>query len=95
MSLIEAVALEQYVAATITSIESDHRQYELGFLDEQHWHRNISNLKCWLSDPVFREMIRPFDFRESFSSLLIELAEEANSAPSSCWDMDTYYDNFK
>jgi len=86
LNIVEAVALENYVAATISSIENNHRQYELGFLDEEHWLRNRWNIKCWMEEPVFRELLAGYTFRESFNALLAELANEAVSNPSGCWD---------
>ncbi len=46
LTLQEAVAWEYYLGAEMTLFENNHQQYEMGFLREEHWQRNVAELKC-------------------------------------------------
>ena len=93
LTTVEAVALEHHLQAIFTNIESNHRQRELGFLDEEHWRRNEENLKCWLERPVVRELISVFGFRESFETIVDEALVKAVETPTGCWDVGYFAPN--
>jgi hypothetical protein len=39
LSMPEAVAFEHYLGASMTMFENNHRQFEMGFLSNEHWQR--------------------------------------------------------
>ena len=85
---VEGVALEHYVATQFHFYENLHRQYELGFLDEEHWMRIERNMTCNLEHPLFRELIAPWRFRDPFEDLIERFTQIAIADPSGCWDAE-------
>ena len=80
----ELVALEYFLGATFLRYENHHYQYELGFLPEEHWSRNISEMECYLSTPMYREMLDDWEFRDSFQRIVDGAAATAISNPRDC-----------
>ena len=88
LTMPEAVALEHYLGANITMFENNHRQYELGFLSEEHWQRSLEELRCTLAHPVHRQMIFSWYYRESFEEIMRSLINEVDESDASCWAVD-------
>lgn len=88
LTMTEAIALEHYVGANITMFENNQRQYQLGFLSEEHWQRSVAELRCTLAEPILRQMIFGWYFRDSFRQLMQSLVDENNGAVDSCFRVD-------
>ena len=91
LTLQEAVALEYLLGANLTMNENNHQQYVAGFLSEEHWQRNLEELRCMLDLPRNRQMIGAWDFRESFQKGIDEIIEQAIQNPTGCWDVHWPY----
>jgi len=85
LTMQEAIALEQYLAASVTMLENNYHQFRSGFLPEEHWQRNLSELKCTLSSPVRRKMIMSWPYSESFTNVLRQITEEFDDRQEDCW----------
>jgi len=68
--------------------ENNHRQYELGFLSEDHWQRSLSELRCTLAPPLHRQMILNWYFRESFQQVLQTIIDDISENDGNCWTVD-------
>jgi hypothetical protein len=77
----ERVSLEENLAAYIVMVENHHYQYHSGFLPEEHWLRNVTEMKCAFSIPLNRDMIKGWIFRASFQTVLDEIIADAESDP--------------
>ena len=88
LTMEEAVAFEHYLGATVTMIENNYRQFESGFLPEEHWQRNLRELKGTLSSPVRREIIMSWPWSESFTNLLRQITEEFDDRQEDTWLAD-------
>lgn len=91
LTMQEAVAFEYYIGATMTNFESNHQQFLMGYLSEEHWQRNIRELECILDLPFTREVVAVWDFRDSFEQLVDEIIENAIRNPSGCWSYGWSY----
>lgn len=91
LTMQEAVAWEFHIGADMTAIESNHQQYLLGYLSEEHWQRNMRELACMLEQPLTRQMVSSWEFRESFEKLVGEIMERAIRSPTGCWVLDYPY----
>jgi hypothetical protein len=91
MTSQEAIALEYFSGAAVLMYENHHFQYEAGFLPEEHWQKNIREMKCWFEQPFFRQTIKGWEFRESFNKVLEDAVSESISKPSGCWQFDWDY----
>jgi len=69
----EFVALEYNFGAIMTLYENQHQQYELGFLPEEHWAKNLEEIRCMVAQPLFRNLSQVWTFRASFESVIDEL----------------------
>ena len=88
LSAQEATALDLVLGAEFTMFENNHRQYEMGYLSEEHWQRNIAEIKCYLNVPLEKEFIMQWHFRSSFMNLLNNvIRENAEHAPD-CPELD-------
>lgn len=87
----EAVAMEFYLGADMTMFENNHQQYEMGFLGEEHWQRNLAELKCTLEYPEYRKLIMTWFYRESFMKIIKDIIDQTGENPSGCWDFDWPY----
>jgi hypothetical protein len=88
MTMPEAVAFEHYLGATMTMFENNHRQYQLGFLSEDHWQRSVAELRCTLAPPLQRQMILNWYFRDSFMQVMQSIVNDLNEGDDSCWVVD-------
>lgn len=86
LTMQEAIAWEYYIGANLTALESNHQQYRLGFLSEEHWRRNVEELQCMLDLPLNRKVVDNWSFRASFRKLIDELSAQAIEDPNGCWD---------
>ena len=80
----EQESRELFFAAYVVMTENHHYQYEAGFLPEDHWARNLAELRCAFTDPLNRELIGSWKFRASFQSVLDEIIAEAASNSGAC-----------
>ena len=53
LTMPEAVALEWYIGTNLMVLENNHLQFEAGFLTPEHWQRNLEELDCILTVPLF------------------------------------------
>ena len=88
LTMQEAIAWEFYVGASATALENNHQQCLLGYLSEEHWRRNIQDLKCLLDLPLTRELLAGWSFRDPFQKLIDELGEQAANNPTGCWNFE-------
>ena len=91
LTMQEAVAWEFYLGAEMTLFENNHQQYEMGFLSEEHWQRNVTELKCKFELPLNRQMMANWFYRESFMHVIDEIVDQASQNPTGCWDNDWPY----
>ncbi len=87
LTLQEAVALEYLLGANMTMFENNHQQYLAGFLSQEHWQRNLEELRCELDWPGAKQLVSGWDYRESFEKVLDEIIEQAIQNPTGCWDV--------
>jgi hypothetical protein len=80
----ERQSRELFFAAYIVMVENHHYQYEAGFLPEEHWARNLDEMRCAFSAPLYRELIKSWIFRASFQAVLDEVLADTASNPRSC-----------
>ena len=52
LTMQEAVAWEYHLGADMTMFENNHQQYEMGFLSEEHWQRNVAELEVHVRAPI-------------------------------------------
>jgi hypothetical protein len=70
LTMREAIAVELNVGTLMTMFENNHLQYQAGFLNEEHWQRNLDEMQCLLTVPLFREIVAGWSFRESFGAVI-------------------------
>jgi hypothetical protein len=87
----EAVALDFYLGADMTMFENNHRQYEMGYLSEDHWRRNLAELKCTLNVPVYRKLTAAWHFRESFMKVINDIIAQNGANTGHCVSADWPY----
>ena len=80
----EQESRELFFAAYVVMAENHHYQYEAGFLPEDHWARNLAELRCAFTDPMNRELIANWKFRASFQAVLNDVIAHAESHPGAC-----------
>jgi hypothetical protein len=85
LTMQEAIALEHQLGSTMQMIENNHFQYLNGFLSEEHWQRNLDEMRCTFSLPFNREVIIDWPFRDSFDAVLAEVVEQAIEDEENCW----------
>ena len=86
LTMQEAVAWEYYLGASMTMFENNHQQYEMGFLSEEHWQRNVAELKCTFELPLNRQMMENWFYRESFMNVIDAIVDQASDNRTGCWD---------
>ncbi len=82
----EYVAMESANGAFLTVMENLHYQYQLGFLPEAHWKKNLAELECRLSEPFFRALIVEWQGREDFLAILKDISARSEATEESCWE---------
>jgi len=88
LTMQEAVAWEYFLGADMTLFENNHQQYEMGFISEEHWQRNIAELKCKFELPLNRQMMANWFYRESFNDVIKEIVDKVSENRTGCWDYD-------
>jgi hypothetical protein len=91
LTMQEAVAWEYFLGAEMTSFENNHQQYEMGFLSEEHWQRNVAELKCKFELPLNRQMMENWFYRESFMIVIEEIIDQVSENRTCGWDYDWPY----
>ncbi len=86
LTMQEAVAWEFYLGAEMTLFENNHQQYEMGFLSEEHWQRNVTELKCKFELPLNRQMMKNWFYRESFMNVIDEIVDQVGENITGCWN---------
>ena len=82
----EHVALEYFFGGEMTMFENLHFQYTLGFLPEEHWEKNLAEIRCTLSLPYHRDLVKYYEWHKSFQAVVDEIVAEVAINPSNCWD---------
>lgn len=72
----------------MTQIESNHQQYLLGYLSEEHWQRNVREPECILDLPLTRQLLINWEYRASFKKVNVEVAEQVTSESAGCWGLE-------
>jgi hypothetical protein len=85
LTMPEAVALEYLIANSLTTLENNHLQYQAGFLSQEHWDKNLKELDCTLTVPLFREVATYWNFRDSFSALIADAMQKIPTDAENCW----------
>ncbi len=91
LTMQEAVAWEYFLGADMTLFENNHQQYEMGFLSEEHWQRNVAELKCKFELPLNRQMMGNWFYRESFMNVIEEIVDQVSENRTGCWDIGWPY----
>lgn len=81
----EYVALEQESTIFLTIFENNHFQYEMGFLPEEHWQKNLEDIDCRMTEPFQRSIALSWTGRERFRAVLNDSIERGSKATESCW----------
>lgn len=88
LTMPEAVAFEHFLGASMTMFENNHHQFEMGFLSEEHWQKNLRELKCTLDSPLRRQIIAGWQYRESFMNVVRQISEQLTDSDGDCWVVD-------
>jgi hypothetical protein len=67
-----------------TIFENNCFQYEMGFLPEAHWQKNLADIDCRMTEPFFSAIADSWSARESFRLVLDASIERGRSAATSC-----------
>ena len=81
----EYIALEQESVVFLTIFENNHFQYEMGFLPEEHWQKNVEDIDCRMTEPFLRSIAQSWTGRESFRAILNDSIERGRKTTESCW----------
>lgn len=84
----EIVAAAHEFYARMDIFENNQYQFNSGFISEEHWQKNIDQLWCIFSQPIYRELWVPYDYRKSFAELVNGIIRDAENNPSDCWEYD-------
>lgn len=84
----EIVALAHEFYANMDTLENNEYQFRSGFLSEDHWLKNVDQLRCRFSQPIYREFWEPYEYRKSFAELVNGIIRDAELNPSDCWEYD-------
>jgi hypothetical protein len=84
----EIVALSHNFYSQMDTFENNHYQLESGFLSEEHWQKNLAELKCIFTSPFYQQMWVPEEYRASYSRLIDRIVRDARDNPSACWDYE-------
>lgn len=91
LTMPEAIALELQFGNVLAMIENNHLQYEAGFLPAEHWQRNLDELRCNLTVPLFREVTAFSALRESFHAVIEDVIRQLPEDAGNCWLADWTY----
>jgi hypothetical protein len=81
----EAIAVEMHIGTILTMIENNHLQYQAGFLPEEHWQRNLDEMHCIFTVPLFREIGTGWPFRNSFDAVISDVVRQISDDTENCW----------
>jgi hypothetical protein len=81
----EYVALEAELTVFLTIFENNYFQYEMGFLPEDHWRKNLADIECRMTEPFFSTIAESWSARESFRLVLNDSIQRGRKATNSCW----------
>jgi len=81
----EYIALESELTVFLTIFENNYFQYEMGFLPEEHWQKNLADIDCRMTEPFFSAIAESWSTRESFRLVLSASIERGRRAANSCW----------
>jgi len=84
----EIVAIAHVFYADMDMYENNHYQFESGFLNEEHWHQNLLDLRCIFTKPVYQQMWVSENYRESFFELIQGIISDVRDNPSDCWNIE-------
>jgi hypothetical protein len=82
----EKVALEYFFGGEMTMYENLHFQYVLGYLPREHWEKNVAEIRCTLSLPLYRELVKYYQWRKSFQDVVDQIVAKVATDPSNCWE---------
>ena len=91
LTMPEAVALEYHIGTILTIIENNHMQYQAGFLSEEHRQRNLGEMHCIFTIPLFREIATGWPFRNSFKAVISDIIRQISADTDDCWTWDWNY----
>ena len=84
----EIVALSFEFSARMDIFENNQYQFNSGFLSEEHWQKNIEEMRCLFSLPIYREFWEPYAHRKSYAELVNGVIRDATNTPSDCWEYE-------
>lgn len=84
----EIVALVYDFSARMDQFENNQYQFNSGFLSEEHWLKNIEEIRCLFSQPIYREFWEPDTYRMSYAELVNGIIRDATDNPSDCWEYE-------
>lgn len=84
----EIVALAFDFYARMDTFENNQYQFNSGFLSEEHWQKNIEELQCLFSQPIYRQFWEPNGYRKSYAELVNGIVRDATDNPSDCWEYE-------
>jgi len=87
----EMIALEYRLAQSAGMWENNHFQHQAGFLSDEHWQRNLDEMICEFSLPLYRTLILEWTYRESFMEVMRDAIAKAEANPT-CWKYDWEWD---
>jgi hypothetical protein len=84
----EIIALAHDFWGKMDTYENNHYQFESGFLNEEHWRKNLLQLTCIFTNPIYQQMWEPKEYRVSFSELVEDIIQGTVDNPSDCWNCE-------
>ena len=81
----EYIAVEQELSIFLTVFENNYFQYEMGFLPEEHWQKNLRELDCRLTEPFFVVLAEGWEAQDRFRSVLDTAIGNGRNSTASCW----------
>lgn len=84
LTMQEYIALVWEFASLMSLFENNHLQYELGFLPEEHWQRNVNSMKCIFEIPFYRTRLSNSKLRETFATVVVDIVQQSIENPSGC-----------
>jgi len=88
LTMPEAVALEWYIGTNLATIENNHLQFQSGFLTQEHWQKNLDELECTLTVPLFRDTATAWRYRASFEDVISDVLKRIPDDAENCWSYD-------
>lgn len=92
LAMQEAIALEWWFGTNLAVFENNLLQFHSGFLTPEHWQRNLKELECMLTVPLFRQIATDWPFRESFQKVISEELQKIPADSENCWSYSYGWD---